>query len=358
MKSFVSSHAKKFKASQVNALSSHHKRELLQDENVFPELSSSNLYLPGKYSFSDLEKQMVAVKTKAGKKSSNLKFRKDANVMLDNVVSLSLDRVEQLKLVYPEDWKQKILDCCVQLANDMQKTFGLTPYSIDLHLDEGHTESGKFLCNPHAHISFFNFDFKELVQPLRKMKRTDFSKLQDMSADAFKELGFERGQKRAITGKSHLDKNEYVLEQLALKNKELELLKSKTVELESKIQDLLKSEAQAKLEIEKTQCSLIQMQRELAPVEDKFKHLNLSCGRAEHRLEKILKPTLRHKEAELEKIKTEIFKMEERTMPNGYFLKQEVQRLTAENIDLKKRFGVDETHQNTNFTENLMQNKP
>ena len=281
MKSFVSCHAQRFKKSQVAGLSQHHKRELHKDENVLTDFSHLNRSVLGKFSFDELEMKMVEVKKKAGKKASNLAFRKDANVMLDNVITLSRDRVEQLRQEHPNEWQGLILNCCIELADEMQKKWGFTPFSIDLHADEGHFEDGKFLCNYHVHLSLFNFDFQKLVQPMRTMKRGDFSKMQDMAGDAFQSLGFERGQAKEITGKRHLEKNEYVAEQLKGKQKELEALRSKASDLESSIQDLLRRRAQAELEHSKALQTLDSMRIRLGQLEEQAQANGAKIARLE-----------------------------------------------------------------------------
>lgn len=355
MKNFVSCHAQRFKKSQVVGLSKHHKRELHKDENVIKEFSHHNRSMLGRLSFDELEMSMIAYKKKAGKKASNLAFRKDANVMLDNVITLSRERVEQLRKEHPDEWQDLILNCCVKLANGMQKAWGFTPFSIDLHCDEGRFENGEFLCNYHVHLSLFNFDFKNLVQPMRTMKRSDFSAMQDMAGDAFQSLGFVRGQAKEITGKRHLEKNEFVTEQLREKSQEIEALRSKALGLESEIQALLKGKAQAELEHSKALQSLDLAQSRLGQLEEQAQAIVAKSARLELQLTRILEPKTRQKRQELEVLERAIEESRNPLTARESALKRKCEALESEIEAYKQQFGeLNQDHQ----LDNLMLNDP
>lgn len=208
MAAYVACNAKYYKKSNWKGLSGHVHRQFENDENVRPELSHENF---GRQ-FADLptlEQRMMEAKQAAGLRARG--FQADANVVLDNVLILSRERVEALKSANPDGYKADILAAAVALSERVRDEYGLEPMGIQFHWDEGHeNKDGQFVHNYHAHMQFFNFDFKKLNQPLRRMKRGDFSKLQDLAVEAYAGLGFERGQSKKITKNNHLEKRQHV----------------------------------------------------------------------------------------------------------------------------------------------------
>jgi hypothetical protein len=212
MAAYVACNAKYYKKSQWKGLAGHVHRQFEHDENVVTHLSHENF---GRQ-FADvptLERRMMEAKIEAGLRARG--FQADANVVLDNVLILSEQRVEELKAANPDGYKQEILDAAVRLSERIRDEYGLEPMGMQFHWDEGHTgKDGVFKNNYHAHMQFFNFDFKKLNQPLRRMKRGDFSKIQDLAGECYGHLGFERGESKKSTGKKHLDKKDFVNQQL------------------------------------------------------------------------------------------------------------------------------------------------
>lgn len=336
MKKFVSCHAESFKRTQVKGLSAHHNRKIEFDENVFPELSEGNWSEKTKLSFDQLEAEMISAKRAAGKKASNLAFRKDANVMLDNVLTLSRDQVEVVKEKYPDSWQKKLSECAMNLSGKIKKEFGLTPMGVHFHVDEGRTENGEFICNYHAHMTFFNFNFETLEQPLRKMKRNAFSKLQDFAGEAFAPLGFERGQSKEITGKKHLKKNEYVTQQITEAEKKLERLRSKHSEIESEIQSFLPKKAQAELELKKLLVAHSKLKR----------HYQVQVRKVEQAKE------------ELHEVEEELLIFKRAVNPKEQAQMRKIERLERENAELKEKLGISEPeleNESENGLENIMQ---
>jgi hypothetical protein len=213
MSGFVASNARYYKATQIAGLTGHVRRQFEHDENVFPELSGEN-FRHHFATFAELEQRMLEAKSAAGLRARG--FQKNANVLVDNILILDRETVEALKTQNPSGYKSQLRKAAVVLSERICAQFGLEPMSIDFHWDEGHhdPESGEFKNNYHAHMSFFNFDFNKLNQPLRSMKRDDFSMFQDLSAEAFEPLGFRRGESKKSTGKKHLDKKDFVNQQL------------------------------------------------------------------------------------------------------------------------------------------------
>ncbi|MCG9553295.1 hypothetical protein L1D11_07835 [Vibrio sp. Isolate32] len=210
MSNYVSSQMKGFKKTQFLGLRKHHVRTIVDDKNVYPELSCGNVYIQEVVSFANCEKRMKKLKEAAGKRTCNIEFSKNSNAFVDNVVVLSRDQVMVVKSKYPFNWKDKIIDCCKKLANFIHKNFGLFPMAIDLHVDEGHFKSEEFIENFHVHMTFFNFDFEKLIHPFRLMGKGNMKKLQDLTGRAFIQLGFVRGKSKELTSAVHKDKAEYL----------------------------------------------------------------------------------------------------------------------------------------------------
>jgi hypothetical protein len=234
MGSFVSTHAKSYKQNQVGKLQAHEERTQLYDVNVFPELTHNNRqHVFAEYGA--LEERMIEAKREAGVRPSNLKFRKDANVIFSNVVALSREQVDQVKADFPDTWREKIMDSARAFSVSVQERFGFEPLSINLHLDEGHIRDEVFCPNVHMHINFFNFDFKNLAQPQRTMHRRHFSELQDMAGKAFAMLGFERGRRDYLGNRKHLEKGEYLYKILAELETENAKIKAQIIDYRHKM---------------------------------------------------------------------------------------------------------------------------
>ncbi|MGF1720343.1 hypothetical protein L4D20_09935 [Vibrio kyushuensis] len=229
MKRYVSSTMKGFKKSQRSILRKHHTREITDDKNVYPIFSSGNVYTSIELTFFNCEAAMKKAKLGAGKRPCNINFSKNADVIVDNVVVLSRDQVMVVQSEYPFSWKDKIIECCKELASSINKHFGLLLMSIDFHVDEGYFRGKEFIENFHLHMTFFNFDFEKLVHPFRMLGKKKMQKLQDITGEAFAALGFERGISKEITGREHKEKAEF----LATRVEELEAeCKRKQVEME------------------------------------------------------------------------------------------------------------------------------
>lgn len=238
MSAFVASNAKYYKKSQVAGLIDHIKRNFENDLNVYSEFSFENF--GHKFAdFVDLENRMLEAKKSAGLRARG--FQKDANVMVDNVLVFDRAMVEGLKAKNPTGYKQELLDSAIEFSEIIRQRYGLEPMNIDFHWDEGRYkdegdeenyegEGGEriFLNNYHAHVSFMNFDFSKLNQPLRNISRKDFSGFQDASFEAFSKFGFERGIPKSVSGRKHLSKAEFVKQEYA-RQEELYSLKIKEI---------------------------------------------------------------------------------------------------------------------------------
>jgi hypothetical protein len=293
MGGFVACSAKYYKSSQMKGLTSHVKREFEHDENVFPEFSGENF---GRRfaTFTQLEQRMMDAKNEAGLRSRG--FQKSANVMVDNVLILDRNIVNELKHRNPSGYKQELENAATALSERIKNEFGLEPMEINFHWDEGHYEDqdGKtiekkdfnkldeqqkskceFKNNYHAHMNFLNFDFKELNQPLRSMKRGDFSKFQDFAAESFSHLGFQRGESKKITGNSHLEKKDYLIKLLKKKISELaDGFEKEQFNQEIEMMVFGAEKDKANQELSLTKQKIKEGNKELAGIKNEIKDLN------------------------------------------------------------------------------------
>ena len=109
-----------------------------------------------------------------------------------------------------------------RFGEECQRRWGITPLQIFLHKDEGHWLNGQpapddkeslqvgerwFKPNYHAHIVFdwMNHD----TGKSRKLNDDDMVQMQTLASDI---LLMERGQSKAVTGKEHLERNNFIIE--------------------------------------------------------------------------------------------------------------------------------------------------
>ena len=109
-----------------------------------------------------------------------------------------------------------------KFGEECQKCWGITPLQIFLHKDEGHWLNGQpdvedkesfqvgekwFKPNYHAHIVFdwMNHDTGKSI----KLNDDDMTTMQNLASDI---LSMERGQSKAVTGKKHLERNDFIIE--------------------------------------------------------------------------------------------------------------------------------------------------
>ena len=175
------------------------------------------------------------------------KVRSDNNVLFEHVVFFSEFRIAQLEKKYgSKKVKIAIAKRMNKYARSVKREFGFEPLGFDAHLDEGRIENGKFIRNYHIHLQMFNYSFEKRLAPLRHMMKKgkndkgqtkslnpNFEKLQDLVHQAFGDIGFNRGESKDITGRKHLNKEEFVKEKrknieievadLSMKNEELKI---------------------------------------------------------------------------------------------------------------------------------------
>lgn len=257
-------------------------------QNVHPEFShlNSGHYYHGASSCAEaLELMLEKHKQVTGKK-----VRSDCNVLFEHVVWLSEHRYTQLERKYGhERVKEAFLVRLKVYAESVQREFGFEPIGLDLHLfDEGHFEQGggQFVRNIHAHVQFFNYDFKKRVAPLRHLMNNgknekgrtnalnpNFVRLQDLVAEPFKNMGFERGESKLVTGREHEVKEQFVLSKLKAKQHENDVLQQKCESLARQL-DLQRAEqTQLAEQIVGQRQEAASWAAEIQKLKDQFHHL-------------------------------------------------------------------------------------
>lgn len=211
---YVSANTKYYTASNASGEMAHVARLFAENKNVIPHPQNicwfdDNLY----QKFQHLLAKAEAAKGK--------KFQRNSNLFLDTVVVLSRERVDELR---SQPNFQANMQSAIQRFDQLfQERFGFTPIGTGFHGDEGHINAltKEFLRNYHFHVLSLNFDFKTNKQPLRNMQKSDWSIVQDLVAEAFSGLGFVRGEKKEITHRNHLSKNDFVERALSVKQHNL-----------------------------------------------------------------------------------------------------------------------------------------
>ncbi len=122
-----------------------------------------------------------------------------------------------------------------EFGEECQRRWGITPLQIFLHKDEGHWLGEKpdaedkesfqvggkwFKPNYHAHIVFdwMNHD----TGKSRKLNDEDMAKMQTLASDI---LMMERGQSKNVTGKEHLERNDFIIEKQKAELQRIEAIK-------------------------------------------------------------------------------------------------------------------------------------
>lgn len=270
MKDFISVNAKYYKSENIEKCSNHNTRAsevdyLLDDKNIKYE-NTSKLYaandsssqkvsleendkkLGGKGTYSDNLKTFVSKKDEAIRNSKLMqkqfyylqqqkkeilskKYNYKENENENTIVEMSLNLSEDKALEYLK--KGLNFDEAInQFMKDIKEKYGLTPLKFDCHYDEGYTKNGKTHLNIHAHCVFYNFDFKKERSVLRRMKKKDWSKIQDLAQDSFNkhDFDFKRGIDKKITKKEHLERIDFITkkkeEELKNQEKSLKALKN------------------------------------------------------------------------------------------------------------------------------------
>lgn len=190
---------------------------------IVPELSADNEQWinpdfgnPNLQTHYDNIKRMVKEKTGRAMQEKE-RERKGKNGKIIKVAGCSPIR-EGVLLIKPDT----ILADVKKFGEECQRRWGIAPLQIFLHKDEGHWLNGQpeaedresfliggkwFKPNYHAHIVFdwMNHD----TGKSRKLNDNDMMEMQTLASDI---LLMKRGQSKAVTGKEHLERNDFIIE--------------------------------------------------------------------------------------------------------------------------------------------------
>ena len=174
-------------------------------------------------------KRMVKEKTGRAMQEKE-RERKGKNGKIIKVAGCSPIR-EGVLLIRPDTTLEDVR----KFGEECQKRWGITPLQIFLHKDEGHWLGGQpdpedresfqvserwFKPNYHAHIVFdwMNHD----TGKSRKLNDEDMTEMQSLASDI---LLMERGQSKAVTGKKHLERNDFIIEKQKAELQRIEAVK-------------------------------------------------------------------------------------------------------------------------------------
>ena len=174
-------------------------------------------------------KRMVKEKTGRAMQEKE-RERKGKNGKIIKVAGCSPIR-EGVLLIRPDTTLEDVR----KFGEECQKRWGITPLQIFLHKDEGHWLNGQpapedkesfqvgerwFKPNYHAHIVFdwMNHD----TGKSRKLNDEDMTEMQSLASDI---LLMERGQSKAVTGKEHLERNDFIIEKQKAELQRIEAVK-------------------------------------------------------------------------------------------------------------------------------------
>lgn len=222
-KNFVSNNFKYYKNSNASGELGHVNRLFEENKNAFPEYTKDNFGSGNLYEkYKSIYERVNEVKSQQERTS---KLNDKSITFIDGAFSFSLDRWEELEKEYTKEKLQELItDRMNTYMDKFKKKFGYEPIGFEMHLDEGHEKQieakknnpeQKLVRNIHAHVCFFNFDFETKTAPHRKMKKKHWSQCQDLAAECFEDLGFQRGISKDKTKKQHLDKDAFIAEKQA-----------------------------------------------------------------------------------------------------------------------------------------------
>ncbi len=190
---------------------------------IVPELSTDNeqwinpdFGTPELRTHYDNIKQMVKEKTGRAMQEKE-RERKGKNGKIIKVAGCSPIR-EGVLLIRPDTTLADVR----KFGEECQRRWGITPLQIFLHKDEGHWLNGQpetedkesfqvgnrwFKPNYHAHVVFDWMSHE--TGKSRKLNDEDMATMQTLASDI---LLMERGQAKAVTGKEHLERNDFIIE--------------------------------------------------------------------------------------------------------------------------------------------------
>lgn len=255
-KNLLSVNLKYYKAGEINRISDHNNRiskidYLLEKENILfnnvdviykhfnDETNINNKYLFNTGEYENQKDQINEYNLKNKNNGDLLKFetlnllqrKRLIQAKNKSYTKKSENEIIEMVIALSEDQAKEYLNNGIDLtkgfdkfALNLQETYGFTPIGLSFHLDEGYVaahddienniKKGDVKYNIHAHLVVLNYDFDRERSVLRNMKKQDMRDLQDLCEKSFQSvnLDFKRGVSKKISGKNHLEKNDFILE--------------------------------------------------------------------------------------------------------------------------------------------------
>ena len=219
-----------------------------------------------------------------------------------------------------------------KFGEECKKRWGITPLQIFLHKDEGHWLSGQpevddkesfqvgerwFKPNYHAHIVFdwMNHD----TGKSRKLNDEDMTEMQSLASDI---LLMERGQSKSVTGKEHLERNDFIIkkqkaelqrmdaakrrkeEQINLAEQELRQVKSeiRTDKLKGAATDAATKMKKLELSNEELRQEIAKRDKGIDDLKVQMQHMQEQHGKQIRNLQGIHKQELEVKDKEISRL--------------------------------------------------------
>jgi len=223
-----------YKSSSQKGLNNHNIRKSFQDnastldeterrnQNVYYENYSKtfqdfNELLDLQYEIQEKKKFFQSEETK-----------KKNNTLMTQVLVLPQETITNLLNENPHNYNL-VIKSIEDYLKLLEKEYGLKCSSFHLHMDEGHydkNDNNKIILNTHAHFEFLNFDFINERTIMRRLKKEDFSHMQDLAANAFQENGIDikRGTKSVNSKNKNLSVEAFVAEKINAMNSDLEFI--------------------------------------------------------------------------------------------------------------------------------------
>ena len=218
----------------------------------------------GDTSLADYYKQIAAmVKEKTGR-AMQTKDREKVNKKTGKVtVVRGSTPIKEGVVVIKEDTTMKQLQNFCEVC---KQRWGITPLQIFIHRDEGHYvspgEAATWKPNLHAHIvwDWMNHDTGKSC----KLNGKAMSEMQTVLAEC---LEMERGTSKKLTGKEHLERNDYII---AKQKQEAERAKAEKEAAQAERDAVIKETDKAKTEQENIQAINEEKQRRSAELDSEI----------------------------------------------------------------------------------------
>lgn len=200
---YISLNAKYYKTSDYAHIYDHDMRH----SNVTYKLENTQ-YKNFEFEFAKFEDLHTTKAQIMQRKGTNL--RSNENSVVEFVCALSLEQTK--KVLSQKDGYEKLNSALKSTMQKISEKYGFTSLFYAFHGDEGYKKNDKNVHNFHAHLTFYNYDFKKEKSVLKGIKKDEWGKMQDLAAKCFQDTGldFIRGEKKETKEKDHLERKLFI----------------------------------------------------------------------------------------------------------------------------------------------------